>query len=93
MTDLYIRPDVRGYSAASFNKEAIDTLLVRGGKAALLKWDELMELKRELGLDSLQGERSPEGGVVQDTFWIRDIYLKGFGERSGLDKENYSPER
>lgn len=81
MTDLYIRPDVRGYSAASFNKEAIDTLLVRGGKAALLKWDELMELKRELGLDSLQGERSPEGGVVQDTFWIRDIYLKGISEK------------
>ena len=40
-----------------------------------------MELKRELGLDSLQGERSPEGGVVQDTFWIRDIYLKGISEK------------
>jgi len=81
MTDLYIRPDVKGYSAASFNKEAIDTLLAHGVEAALLKWDELMELKRELGTDSLSGSRPSESGVVGDTFFVRQIHLKGIPEK------------
>lgn len=81
MTDLYIRPDVRGYSAASFNKESIDTLLAHGVEAALLKWDDLMALKRELGVDSLQGGQPLETGVVRDTFFVRNVHLKGISEK------------
>ena len=33
-TDVLIKVDVTGYSAASFTKEAIDTLMVRGERAA-----------------------------------------------------------
>lgn len=81
MTDLYIRPDVRGYSAASFNKEAIDTLLAHGVEAALLKWDELMELKKELGTDSLQEGLTQETAVRRDTFFVRNIHLNGVSEK------------
>ncbi len=81
MTDIYIRPDVRGYSAASFNKEAIDTLLAHGVEAALLKWDELQELKRQLGADSLPCRRSLAAETVRDTFFVRDIHLKGISEK------------
>ena len=81
MTDIYIRPDVRGYSAASFNKEAIDTLLAHGVEAALLKWDELQELKRQLGADSLPCRRSLSAETVRDTFFVRDIHLKGISEK------------
>lgn len=49
-TDVFIPVDVTGYSSASFTNAAIDTLLVRGEKAALAKWDELTALKNELGL-------------------------------------------
>ncbi len=49
-TDVPIKVDVEGYSAVSFNPEAIDTLLVRGEKAAMEHWDALMSLKKGLGL-------------------------------------------
>lgn len=81
MTDLYIRPDVKGYSAASFNKEAIDTLLAHGMEAALLKWNELMELKRQLGTDTSAVVRSLPEEVVRDTFFVRHIHLKGISEK------------
>lgn len=81
MTDLYIRPDVKGFSAASFNKEAIDTLLKHGVEAAMLKWDELIQLKQELGMDSTEntGKIQPKPGTT--TFFVRHVYLKGIPEK------------
>lgn len=50
-SDVYIKVKTTGYSAGSFNKNAIDTLLCRGHQAALAQWDNLMKLKTEvLGL-------------------------------------------
>lgn len=48
ITDLYIHPDIHEFTAASFSAEAVDTLLVRGERAARTKWDELIELRRKL---------------------------------------------
>lgn len=50
MTDIPIRVNVKGFSSASFNREAIDTLIARGESAALEHWDELVALRRSLGL-------------------------------------------
>ncbi|MBQ7985494.1 MAG: patatin-like phospholipase family protein, partial [Bacteroidales bacterium] len=50
MTDIFIRVNVDGYSAASFNSDAIDTLINRGERAAMQQWDALMDLKKELSL-------------------------------------------
>ncbi len=52
MTDIPMWINVKGYSSTSFTKGAIDTLILRGEKAAHDKWGELMALKRRLGLDS-----------------------------------------
>ena len=49
-TNLHIKVNVSGYSAASFTKEAIDTLIVRGEQAAMADWDKLLALKSRLGL-------------------------------------------
>lgn len=49
-TDLHIKVDVSGYSAASFTKEAIDTLIVRGEQSAMADWDKLLTLKKKMGL-------------------------------------------
>ena len=50
-SDVHIKVDVNGYSAASFTSSAIDTLLVRGEEAALREWDNLLALKhKKLGL-------------------------------------------
>ena len=50
MTDIPIKVDVKGYSSASFNRVAIDTLIARGEQAAMKQWDKLVALKRCLGL-------------------------------------------
>lgn len=47
-TDIFIKVDVKGYSAASFNTEAIDTLVARGEMAARKKLSALLELRDTL---------------------------------------------
>ncbi len=49
LADLIIRPNVHGYSAASFSARAIDSLLVRGKIAALQQWSEIMQVKELIG--------------------------------------------
>ncbi len=49
-TDVLIQANTTGYSAASFTRVAIDTLIRRGEEEALKHWDELLALKKELGL-------------------------------------------
>lgn len=47
-TDVYIKVDVSGYSSASFNVKDIDSLMVRGDKAARAKMGELVALRKKL---------------------------------------------
>ncbi len=49
--DLYIRPDMTGYSAASFTPSAIDSILLRGERAARESWDEIIALRRSIGIE------------------------------------------
>ena len=48
-TDIVIRVNTDGYSAASFTEAAIDTLIRRGEEAAMAHWDELVSLRQKLG--------------------------------------------
>ena len=50
ITDIPIRVNTEGYNAASFTQAAIDTLIRRGEEEAMKHWDELIALKRQLGL-------------------------------------------
>lgn len=81
LTDLYIKPDIHEYSAASFNPEAVDTLLARGKRAAEAQWEQLLELKERIGITDMP-ERQPRFSV-QDTFPLRRILLKGVGADEG----------
>lgn len=49
ITDVPIRVNTTGYSAASFTSAAIDTLIRRGEEAAMKNWDRLVELRTRLG--------------------------------------------
>ena len=51
ITDVPIRVDVTGYSAASFTQAAVDTLIRRGEEEAMRHWDELIALKECIGID------------------------------------------
>jgi NTE family protein len=50
LTDVYIPVDVTGYTSASFNLPALDTLIRRGAKAAKAKLDELEKIKEKIGI-------------------------------------------
>ncbi len=52
MCDVVIRVDVTGYSAASFTKSAIDSLLTRGEMQARSQLEELIALRQNANIDS-----------------------------------------
>lgn len=76
LTDLYIKPEINEYSAASFTKEAVDTLVIRGRRAAEAQWEKLIALKEKIGLDEAETGKNGKK-VLPDTFYVRKIYLKG----------------
>ena len=57
ITDIPIRVNTTGYSAASFTPAAIDTLIRRGEEAAMKNWDKLVELRKRL--DTAPREQHP----------------------------------
>lgn len=78
-TDLHIKVDVEGYTAASFNLPALDTLMRRGKEAGESKRSELRALKRKIGLPV--GYELPEHGPYpmlskDNPMFIRDIVFQ-----------------
>ncbi len=100
--DIYINPDVTGFSTYSFSSAAIDTLFERGYKAALLQKEAIERLalaRAAEGGETNGAERSVRSASVvrRDTFYIADILCVGVsaadGEwllrESGLKKNSY----
>ena len=77
MVNIYINPDV------SFSSSAIDTLIMRGEDVARSQWDELMQLKKELGLtESFQPKKISEDIIIEnDTIMVEHVHLSGIDER------------
>lgn len=53
LSDIFIRVIVKGYSAASFSENAVDSLLLRGQKAARKLWPQLISLRQRNNIDSV----------------------------------------
>ena len=53
ITDLHLQVDTKGYGSASFSAAAIDTLIRRGEELAMSHWDDIVALKRRIGIDDL----------------------------------------
>ncbi len=51
ITDLHLQVDTKGYGSASFSRAAIDTLIPRGEELAMRHWDDIIDLKKRLGID------------------------------------------
>jgi len=51
ITDLHLMVNTEGYGAASFSAAAIDTLIRRGEEEAMSHWDDIMALKKQIGVD------------------------------------------
>lgn len=83
MVDLYMNPDLKGYTAASFNAEAIDTMILRGERIARANWDKIMELKKQIGLEADE-DGSPHlknKFLKMDSLTIGRIYIEGVKEK------------
>lgn len=81
--DLYMNPDLKGYSAASFTPEAIDTMIARGERIARANWDKIIELKKQIGLeeDEDSAPHIKNKFLKADTLKIREIYIEGIKEK------------
>ena len=76
LADVVVRPDVRGYSAASFSARAIDTLLARGEAAARGMVAEL-----EAARDRAGGRREAVAGYRgREAFEVERVEVKGVEE-------------
>ena len=75
-TDVYMYVDPHEYGAASFSPAAIDSLIRFGEEEAMRHWDELMALKRTLGLDSTY--RPPVLHPLQPTVMTEKHHVVGF---------------
>lgn len=85
LVDLYIKPDILPYTAASFDKVAIDSLLVRGERAGRSVWDEIIALKEGLGIRDMDFRFKVHNPYIKmDTFNINKINVKGI---SGNDSK------
>lgn len=73
-TDIYIKVDTKGYSAASFNTAAVDSLINRGQEAGLRCVDQLSKLAKRLDVKpNLQGYYHPRMDGVTYYHTIEDI--------------------
>ena len=82
-TDTYIKVNVEGYSAASFNHSAIDTLIHRGEEAARTQIASLQQLKQQLGIDSSY-QPKPQPGYPYDpnrSIFVHEISFEGLDKR------------
>ena len=83
LCDLYMHPDVSGYSMMSFSTSAIDTLVRRGYECARAHHDELMALKQRLESYGPCGRtlQAPRARLLteQDTFVLAAVEYKGVG--------------
>lgn len=67
-TDLYIKPEIAPYTAASFSPAAIDTLITRGERAAREQWGSIMAFKERIGID-------PDADLARHSVTIADSLL------------------
>lgn len=85
-TDVYIKVDVKGYNAASFDAASLDTLTRRGEEAARAAWDELLASKKTIGIS--EGFTPHEHGPYtllsdENPILIRRISFNGVSQIDG----------
>jgi len=74
LCDLIIRPDVSGYTMTSFNNTAVDTLILRGEKAAGNVRERLRQIKQQY---NLQPALRSDKFVSPDKWYITNFSLTG----------------
>ena len=79
-TNVHIKVNVKGYSAASFTHTAIDTLIFRGAHAAESHRDALLKLKEHIGLTSDYQPEPRSGFQAIEKIFIQNVIFNGLEE-------------
>ena len=80
LADLVIRPDMKGYTAASFSARSIDSLLARGKVAALQQWSEITRVKELIGESGNVDNEIPKARQPEKIA-IRNVIIRGLSPR------------
>lgn len=80
-TNVHIKVNVKGFSAASFSQQAVDSLIVRGEEAAIAQRDALIQLKKEIGLPESFRPARPDRYDPVEWVMIKHIQFNGLDEK------------
>jgi len=83
LCDIYVHPDIEGYSTMSFSAEAVDTLIRRGEKAARLLIPELRKYSCEELYES-RSHKKDTSIIKKPAFIVKDIKVVGQKRSSTL---------
>ena len=78
--DIYINPQLKGYTPASFQPEAIGSMVERGKQAARRQWGELMALRDSIygcGSDTVSKRFMPHEPLHTEAYPIANIRIEG----------------
>lgn len=84
ITDLWMNVDPHGYSTASFTAEAIDSLIRYGEEEAMSHWDEIIALKKRIGI--------PEDAKSEILYPLRPNIMTDQHQVIGFVFENLTPQ-
>ena len=79
-TNVHIKVDVKGFSAASFSQLAIDSLIHRGERAALQEENALIALKKEIGIPADYMPKRKTYYIPEEVVMIKQISFEGLDE-------------
>lgn len=75
--DVKIKPDLKGFNMLSFNKESIDTILVRGVEAAVAQDSLLREVAARTSGKYKEIQKKPALNFQEDSVMISEIDVTG----------------
>lgn len=76
-TDLLISPIIHPYGVMDFYLPAIDSIILRGEKYAKEKWDEILDIKKMIGGESIAPKRVYTPYINVDSFRIKEVKIEG----------------
>ena len=76
MTDLHMNVDPRNFSTASFTATAIDSLIRYGEEEAMAHWEEILALKKRIGID--ESFRTPIHHPLRPQVMTEKMCVKSF---------------
>ncbi len=77
MTEVTVKPDLRGYGMMSFDKASIDTIMTRGWKAALAEAENFQAMKELVGPDTLRLSNRKAVDLLNEKILLSGIEITG----------------